>query len=400
MTKRRILFCGDAGVPSGFARATHHIVDALAPEFDVHILGLNFKGEPVQPDGTAWPYKIWPCYPGGDAFGLGRMQELCEALGPSLVIVQQDPWNFQAYLQLVKNVPVMGIVAVDGKCCRGTELNGLEHAVFWTQFGLNEARAGGYTGDGSVIPLGVDLNIYTLQDKAAARERLSLPRILEMRGLPEDTFIVGSVGRNQQRKRLDLTIQYFADWVHSRKVSDAALWLHVAPTGDDAYDLSLLAKYYGIADRIMVPNIAIGRGITEQHLARVYGIFDVLLSTSQGEGWSLPTQEAMACGTPCIVPNWSALGEWAKDAALQVPCTGTAATPPRGITTIGGIMDEGACITALDDMYADRELRMQYSGKGLMCVQQPQYRWENIGRAYLELVRSVVNRQPVEAVTV
>jgi hypothetical protein len=36
---------------------------------------------------------------------------------------------------------------------------------------------------------------------------------------------------------------------------------------------------------------------------------DVMLFTTQGEGFCLPAFEAAACGTPIVAPRWSALGE-------------------------------------------------------------------------------------------
>src|SRR6185295_4374586 len=129
MTKRRILVCGDYGVSSGFGRALEHICASLSMDFDVHILGINFQGDSRQPNGDPWPYPVYHCMSGGDAFGLNRMKQVIESVGPAVILVQQDPWNFQSYIELVKNVPLIGAVAVDGKCCRGTELNGLAHAI-------------------------------------------------------------------------------------------------------------------------------------------------------------------------------------------------------------------------------------------------------------------------------
>lgn len=392
-TKRRILFIGDAGVPTGFARVTHKILDVLKETFEVHVLGINFHGNPeVQ---RQYPYDIWPCLR-GDEFGLEAMMDMIEKLGPALIIVQQDPWNFQDYIKRAGNVPVVGIVAVDGKCCRGSELNGLALAVFWTKFGESEARLGGYTGPSVVIPLGVDLDIYRPQDRNEIIEKMGIRRVFEARGLPENPFIVGSVGRNQMRKRLDLTIEYFAEWVHSKNIADACLWLHVGPTGDDAYDLGLLGEYYRISDRLLIPNVNPGIGVSEEQMSRVYNMFSVLFSTTQGEGWGLPMQESMACGTPCVLPKWSALGEWTRPAAMLVDCTSTGCTPIRRITTIGGVMDKKLGVEALDIMYHDDRLRQTLSESSVELTQHPRYRWENIGLEYLSVIQNVLHQQPVE----
>ena len=196
MKDRKLLWIGDAAVASGFARCTHHVLSSMSLEWDIHILGLNYKGDPHE-----YPYHIYPCWPGGDPFGLGRVKEMIEKIGPDVIIIQNDPWNIPAYLDRIENIPVIASMPVDGLNCQGRKLNKLTHAIFWTNFGLNEARFGGYSGEASVIPLGVDINLY--QRVPQARQKI---------GLPEDIlkgFVVGNVNRNQPRKRLDLSIQYF-----------------------------------------------------------------------------------------------------------------------------------------------------------------------------------------------
>lgn len=384
MTVPRLLWIGDAAVSSGFARATHQTLDTLRHHFDVAVLGLNYMGDP-----HPWPYPIYPCFSGGDLYGLGRVKELIHKHDPTVIVVQNDPWNFQAYLTETGTVPVVGAVAVDGLNCRGKELNGLALAVFWTKFGEEQARIGDYTGPSAVIPLGVDLNIYKPQDSMAVRERMNLHKIFSTRGVENDVFIVGVVGRNQPRKRLDLTIEYFAEWVHSRNVEDALLWLHVAPTGEQAFGLQQLGQYYGISNQLVVPQIEMIHGITEESMSRVYNVFDVLFSTTQGEGFGLPMFESMACGTPVIAPAWSALDELLEDAAIKVPCTSTAATI-NAINVIGGIPDRQASLIALDDMYADKGTRQMYSERGLKLVAQNRYRWGNIGKAFNEVLQEVI----------
>ena len=41
----------------------------------------------------------------------------------------------------------------------------------------------------------------------------------------------------------------------------------------------------------------------------LYGAADLLLTTSLGEGWGLPVTEALACGTPVVVPMHTSLME-------------------------------------------------------------------------------------------
>lgn len=386
---RRLLWVGDAVVASGFAKATHKTLEAFhkSGEWDVVVCGINYYGDPHE-----YPYPIFPANPGGhDAYGVHRTAQLVGALQPDVVIIQQDPWNFAEYLKRIGgSTPVIGAVAVDGKNCRGNELNGLSHAIFWTEFGQFEAKRGGFTGTSSVIPLGVDLDIYRPVMQAEARWRADFPDAIR------DRFIVGNVNRNQPRKRHDLTISYFAEWVKEYGIKDAMLYFHICPTGEDAYDAKQLVKYYGMKGQFIISDPDnIGYGLPERSMPTVYSCSDVMFSTTQGEGWGLPHIESMACGVPQIAPDWSALAEWTvnkqgEDCAYLVPCTSIACTT-SGVNTIGGIMDREAGIRALDTMYRDHEILMRYKQRGLALVEEDRFRWENIGARFLEVTDAVLS---------
>ena len=383
---RKLLWIGDADVATGFARCTHHVLDVLRKSWDVSVLGLNFVGDPHK-----WPYPIYPCWPGGDAFGVKRVPELLASIEPDLVVVQNDPWNIPEYLMQTKHIPVVASMPVDGKNCCGDKLNGLALAVFWTQFGLKEARAGGYEKPAVVIPLGVDLEVYRLQDRRAARHHVGLPSKLD------EAFIVGNVNRNQPRKRLDLTVQCFAEWVNSCKVDDAYLYLHIAPTQESSYEVHKLMRYYGFRGdkkRLIITQPEIGNGIPERGMSSVYSCFDVQLTTTQGEGWGLTTMEGMACGIPQIVPDWAALGEWTEDAAVKVDCDHTAATL-NGVSVIGGLLNVEDCVSALQLMYTSRSWSDNQPGwaqcrqRGLKLVQRSEYRWNSIGERFSQALETV-----------
>jgi D-inositol-3-phosphate glycosyltransferase len=377
---KRLLWVGDAVVSSGFARSTKYILDVLRENWQIAVLGLNYNGDPHDA-----PYVVYPCWPGGDAFGLGRIKQLVAELKPDLIVLQNDPWNIPEYLKRIpKEIPVIAVCPVDGKNCRGAGLNGCAAVIFWTEFGLHEARLGGFTKPGYVIPLGVDLDIYKPKDKQVAREYLKLPYQMQQ------GFIVGNVNRNQPRKRLDLTIAFFCEWVKMRHVEDAYLYLHVAPTGDAGYDVVQLMHYYGLKGRLILNIPEIGYGETEQDLAETYATFDVQVNTGQGEGWGLTTLEGMACGIPQIVPDWSALGEWAAPAAKMIDCTSIAVTP-NNINVVGGIPDQDQFMLALHELYlSGQDYRDKFSRRGIELANQPQYRWRNIGEKFRDTLNDVL----------
>ncbi len=380
-------------VPSGFGRATKEICASLDYRlgglYDVTVLGINANGDP----GTV-PYPVFTCWPGGDMFGIGRLIWMCDKSHPDVIVLQNDPWNIQPYvLQLerfpeYKRIPVIAELAVDGLNIRAGWLRGLAHAIFWTEFAKKEARKGGYTGPASVIPLGVDLKTFYPEDKQTAKQR-RIPTIA-------DAFVVGNVNRNQPRKRWDSTIKLFAEWIHSRGITDAFLYLHTAPTGDVGIDVKDLAKYYSVLDHLALMEPPTFYGIPEAEMRETYNCFDVCITTTQGEGMGLTTMEAMACGVPCIVPTWAALGDWAEDAAWQVKCSSTCIGSPW-VNVIGGVPDEALFIEALDALYRDKGLRESWGMRGLSCMQESRYRWPVIGQAWLKVLEGVLGQKNVPA---
>lgn len=384
---KNLLWIGDAGCPSGFARATHEILRYVdfreEGNYNVTVLGLNYRGDP-----HPYPYPIYAAAVEGDGFGVNRLIWMCDLAKPDVIVIQNDGWNIPFYVKKLqrfeeyKNVPVIAVVAVDGKNFRGEWLEGVTLAIFWTQFALDEARAGGYNGPAAVVPLGVDLNLYKPLNREEARAKL----------LPEayvKAFVVGNVNRNQPRKRWDLTIEFFAEWIKAQSIRDAYLYLHVAPTGDMGIEVKQFARYCGVEDRVLINQQQAFYGASEEELVESYNLMDVCISTTQGEGFGLTTLEAMACGVPCIVPDWSALGCWAADGAWMVPCSTTHVGPPY-VNVVGGVVDKDPFVDALQAMYSDPLVRRTIAQAGRKLAGNDRFRWSTIGRSYVEALDSLM----------
>jgi glycosyltransferase involved in cell wall biosynthesis len=373
---RRILFNADAVMATGFARATHKICEVLRHSCDLHVLGINYWGDP-----HPYPYPIYPANLGnlGDSFGHWRVGELLQQLRPDALVVQNDPWNVADLVKrFAKTLPVIAFMPVDGKNCQGAALNGLAMAIFYTQFALEEARKGGYTGPACVVGLGVDRAIYKPMSKEEARAQVLPPG-----AIPDGAFIVGNVNRNQPRKRIDLTIAYFAEWIKTRGISDAYLYLHMAPTGDKGWNVKQLCRYYGIANRLITTKpTKLGIGVSEEYLATIYSTFNLQVNTGTGEGFGLTTLEGSACAIPQAVGKWSALGELAR-AAIQIPCTSTAATI-NDINVIGGVPDREQFIAAMDRVYRDKAYRDELTRASYEWACEPQFEWTDVGFAFGE----------------
>ena len=106
--------------------------------------------------------------------------------------------------------------------------------------------------------------------------------------------------------------------------------------------------------------------IPDEDLPLLYSAATLLTHPSLYEGFGLPPLEAMACGTPVVYAETSALSESLGDAGVAV----TLASP---VSLAHGI----------EQLLHSEQRRRAFSEKGIMHVQR--YSWENVTQKVLTL---------------
>jgi hypothetical protein len=90
---------------------------------------------------------------------------------------------------------------------------------------------------------------------------------------------------------------------------------------------------------------------------------------------------------PFIGPDWAALGDWAKDAMLAVPCAEIACTD-HNVNVVGGIAGRLEFVEGLQSLYSKPLERSLLIDAGLQLVEQ--FDWEHIGKAFLVELNSAL----------
>jgi len=378
--KPKLLWVGDAVCESGFWRVGKNVLKRLSKNWDIYILGANYFGDPHE-----YPYLIYPAIMSGNFWGVKRYRDLVKNIKPNIVLIINNPCIVADFIEEHKgfDIPLVAYMPVDGKNTKTDwheKLNSLDLAIFYTQFGLDEFREKGYDGSAEVIPHGVDLNLYYPVNRNESRKRLGLGQI-------EDCFIIGNINSNTFRKRLDLTLYYFSNWIkkYNHENDKIYLYLHCKNKGL-GWDLRRLAAELGISGRVIMLSDDSPYYVPEAAMKYVYGALDVQISTTGGEGWGLTTMEGMACGVPQIVPDWSALGEWAKDGTRTIPCSGIFVSLGSPVDVIWGIASENEFLEALEEIYQSKSIRDEFSNKGKELVSQEKYNWDSIGAGFNEIL--------------
>jgi glycosyltransferase involved in cell wall biosynthesis len=387
VSKPKLLIVGDFAKHSGFARVNESIAWQLSDRWDIAVLGVNYHGDytPLQQH-----YRLYPAWIGGDAYGYGRIGLVADVERPDAILITADPWHTAGYVQgLLERdgdwIPAVLYAPVDATGIRPADvalLDWLQHVVAYTQFGADELRRAGVTAPISIIPHGVDRALFTAVGRDRARQAA---------GVPEDLYIVLVLDRNQPRKRLDIAFAAFAAFAQDKP--DARLWYHGALQEETGWDIGAMAADLGIADKLMLTTRDMRplAGVPPQQLKYVYSLADVKLSTSAGEGWGLTTMEAMACGVPCLAPDYAALGEWARGAIGLIE----ASIPTRHVkvNTVGRVPSIDEVVDALDYVYHHPAERSELSRRGLERVAAPQFDWANIADAFDTVLRRAMWRE-------
>jgi glycosyltransferase involved in cell wall biosynthesis len=371
----KLLFCGDAMAATGFARVTHGLLDNLSHDWDVHVLAINYYGDP-----HGHRYRLYPAYSGGDVYGFGRMKELVRKIQPDMVVILNDIWICR---KLAEQIPedydgrIILYFPIDSKNFCQPLVENLERyeLVTYTQFAVNVLREAGVTQPIKVLPHGVDTNVFYPVNKSQAR-RVG-------KGIGEEDFIVLNPNRNQPRKRIDLTIQGFCRFAADKP--DARLYLHMGKK-DLGWDIEMLftmeAQRHGFDPKgrlITSGDLDVGAGgLPVDILNAVYNVADCHINTSEGEGWGLTSHEGAACRIPQIVPAHSACQELFSDCGVIMPV----AQERYDMETlrVWGVVWPESVTRALDWVYHNRDQSQSLSTKAYYKLTN--YTWDKVAQQF------------------
>jgi glycosyltransferase involved in cell wall biosynthesis len=123
-------------------------------------------------------------------------------------------------------------------------------------------------------------------------------------------------------------------------------------------------------------------GITDAELVDLMGSAEIACVPSLYEGFSLPTAELMACGTPLVASRAGAIPEVTGESGLAA----TLVTPG----------DVGELVTAISELLDDADLRARYSAAGRARVREL-FSWravaQHVATAYRETIEEFREEQ-------
>lgn len=369
------VFLGDSPtLETGFARVTKNIIPNLSVP-NKHVWGIGYRGLSHNYDFNIYPANINSSWQ--DDHNKERFQEfLLSFEGPITLWCIHDAFrlaNFKTVFDRVKQEKQLTIVAyipVDSYLDEkdGEFINIVDIPVAYTEFGAANIRK--FTDkEVKVIPHGNDPDFIKINN---------FDRSNYFPDLHKDIKLIGVVNSNSKRKNLFRSLEIFKELI--QKDNFWRLYLHCDPDG--YFDLKKIAGEMGIqpfiiyGDPYFKSHIIGDTSCNKEELVNVYNCFDLLLSTSHGEGWGLTATEAASCGVPLALHKTTAHEEiFSDDSCIFLPSRNKAYYDHK----IVGDLDPIESAEIIQREFKNRDLNLQ-TKKAKELVDS--FNWSKINQAW------------------
>ncbi|MFQ5929459.1 MAG: glycosyltransferase family 4 protein [Acidobacteriota bacterium] len=207
----------------------------------------------------------------------------------------------------------------------------------------------------SVIPNGVS------SDFRPGREEIRFSELQSQYGLPSGPYILFVGGADPRKNHVSL-FRAYAQRPTLRQSHSLVI------VGNPVHRLGNImesARTFGLSDRVVCAG-----SVARDDLRLLYAHAALFVFPSRYEGFGFPVLEAMACGTPVITSNATALPEVAGNAALFVD--------PENAEELS---------EAMRRVLEDLALRATLTSRGLERARQ--FTWESTARQTLAVYRQV-----------
>lgn len=407
MERKRILVMTDSPkLHTGFAGVGRRIFEYLQKTGKYEIQSIGWFHQDT-PEDVTYPILTTQKDPTGkilaeDKYAHKSFTGYVEKFNPDLVWTLGDMWMVDHVKDspLRKNFKWVGYFPIDGHPSPskwGAVVEDMDVAVAYGQYGLEVIKQRAPKANLQYVYHGVDTKVFhPLSDAEKMNARKSII------GVGEDKKVIGIVARNQPRKAFDKLFEaYFyilngayircnkcgkitvfpydvikrliykkdkCKYCTSEDVSigtprdDVRVYIHGAIV-DCGWDLLDLQHDYNLKGKVLVnPGLRVGVGVNEFTLNGVYNSFDIFTLPTRGEGFGLPILEAMSCGIPVVVTNYSAHPEWCGESGELVNPAVLEAEPLTNIRR--AIIDINEYVWSLLRLLDDSDLRKKYGSAG------------------------------------
>ena len=350
MSKTKLLMCAESShIKSGFGLYTREILSRLHKTNLFEIAELSCYATIEQKANVPW--KIYANAVAKDhpqakhyhsnatnAFGLWRFDKVLLDFQPDIVFDMRDYWMMSYQESSVLREYFNWVIAptVDSIPQQQSWMNTFKNADLvlahtdWAIDYLKEANMSIKTG--KAVPDSVDTDNYS---PISYSKNFHKNKMLA----PTDSFIIGSVMRNQKRKLIPNLFLALRNLIQYTNNHNIFLCLHTSYPEATGWDIPAYLQEYGVYNNVLFTyycqqcnKVHVSRfqnnkkpcplcnkglcsfphvqnGPTDQQMAEIYNLFDFYVQYAICEGLGIPQLEAASCGIPLCSVDYSAMSE-------------------------------------------------------------------------------------------
>jgi len=346
--KKRILFVTESHeLASGFGTYAKKVIPKIYATGKYEIAQLVCYASPESFKNTEW--LMYGCAPmkGEDEYakqynnplvqwGVGRFEHACLDFKPDIVVCWRDPW-MDSYIADSPFLPFFNWIWMPTVDSYPQKLdwiynyfNRCDRLIGYSEFGIRalSKQTKGRVAPTSIAPPGTNPSIFNIIPNKTEHKKSF--------GLPEDSYIVGTLMRNQKRKMFPELMRGFKEF-SERTDKNAFLYLHTSYPEKSGWNLTSLMHEFDLGSRLLttykckfcnkfsvdiyrdaistcnhcgqyscvMPSVTYG--VDREDLSKIYNLMDIYVQYAICEGFGMPQVEAAACGVPIASVNYSAM---------------------------------------------------------------------------------------------
>jgi glycosyltransferase involved in cell wall biosynthesis len=351
MKKKKILFLTEnRATSSGFGTYAKELLPRIHKTNKYEIAELYCYGDPHQFNkNNDWLVYSNPPLQNEENFkkaysnklsqwGLDKFDRVLLDFKPDIVATYRDPWmdSFISHSSLRPFFHWVWMPTVDSSPQKTEWLHWFQECdalLAYTEFGVEtiKKQTNNRLCPIDIAPAAFDDVFDIIEDKNEHKAKHNIPL---------DSFIVGTVMRNQKRKHFADLMLTFSNFIRNSDPEIAKkcfLYIHTSHPELHGWDITKLIHEYNLGSKVYVSYSCqacgsffpskyrdaitvcnkcgkhaavlpgVSRGISRETLKEIYNLFDLYVQYANCEGQGMPQIEAAACGVPVATVRYSAM---------------------------------------------------------------------------------------------